>query len=127
MFFSWQTADGLAGTASDYIAQVATEVGGTSAILEVPTTDDSLSEVVETFTVMISASNLPDEVSLGIDTTATATATATITDGGAPPRSQIDLFQGANLVDESGARCGRNRASLFHRAGPAGDIGYSCV
>ena len=74
--FSWQTADGTATAGSDYTAQSATSVtipaGSTSATLEVQTTADTLNEADETFTVAISADNLPDDISLGA-TTATAT------------------------------------------------------
>ena len=77
--FSWQTADGTAES-SDYTAQTATEVtiaaGATSAALEVQTTGDAVTEGGETFTVTISASDLPDGVTLGTD----AVATVTITD-----------------------------------------------
>ena len=62
--FSWQTADGSAGS-SDYTAQAATSVtiaaGSKSATLTVQTATDNVVEGNETFTAAITASSLPRE------------------------------------------------------------------
>ena len=76
--FSWSTADGTAQEPGDYTAQTTTSVsfapGETAKHLRIETTSDSTAEADETFTVSITASNLPAGVSLG-----TAHATVTIT------------------------------------------------
>ena len=78
--FSWQTADGSAGS-SDYTAQAAATVtiaaGSKSATLTVQTATDSLVEGNETFTATISAGNLPTGVTLD---SGKKTVTVTITD-----------------------------------------------
>ena len=78
--FSWQTADGSAGS-SDYTAQAATSVtiaaGSKSATLTVQTATDNVVEGNETFTATISASNLPTGVTLD---SAKKTVTVTISD-----------------------------------------------
>ena len=76
--FSWSTADGTAAGGDDYTAQTATSVtftpGQTSKTLSIATTSDSTVEPPETFSVSITAPNLPTGVSLAL-----AQATVTIT------------------------------------------------
>ncbi|MYD85525.1 MAG: hypothetical protein F4Y14_04690, partial [Acidobacteria bacterium] len=102
--FSWQTADGSATAGSDYTAQAATSVtlaaGSTEGILDVQTLTDSVREGDETFTVKISASNLPTGVSLG-----TATATATIAGTASGPRTDlpsVSLVLSSPSISENG-------------------------
>ena len=77
---AYATADGTATAGSDYTAADATmtfAAGQTSATISVPTTDDSLAEENETFTVTLMAdpnATPPEGVTLD------ASATATITD-----------------------------------------------
>ncbi len=77
--FSWETADGTASAGSDYTAQTSTDVtiaaGATTATLEIQTTANRPADADRTFTVSISARDLPAGVILGTDTTATATIT----------------------------------------------------
>ena len=75
----WSTSDGTATAGDDYLAVSSTvrfAAGATaSQTLTVATLQDTLAEGDETFTVTLTAPDLPDGVSLG-----TAAATATITD-----------------------------------------------
>ena len=83
---AWTTADGTAVAGSDYTARTGQTVtlaaGQQSATITVATTDDSLDETDETFTVTLSN---PTAATLG-----TATGTATLTDNDAPPVLSID-------------------------------------
>ena len=76
----YSTADGSAAAGTDYAAAesgatVVINAGTTAAMFTVSTKEDTLAEAAETFTVTLSAQNLPDGVTLG-----KATATATIAD-----------------------------------------------
>jgi len=83
----WTTADGTATAGSDYTATSTAQTltiaaGQQSATITIATTDDSLDETEETFTVTLSN---PTAATLG-----TATGTATLTDNDAPPVLSID-------------------------------------
>ena len=79
---SYQTADvagtGAAEAGTDYTAASGTLTfapGDTSKTVAVPTLDDELNEADETFTLTLSAPNLPNWATLGTDGTASATGT----------------------------------------------------
>ena len=77
---NWSTSDGTAKSGSDYTAETSAALtfqpdAALSQTLTVPTQGDTLAEGDETFTVTLTATNLPPGVALG-----TATAQATITD-----------------------------------------------
>ena len=96
--FSWQTADGTAGS-SDYTGQASTEVtisaGARSATLEVQTIQDTVVEGGETFTATLSAGSLPTGVRLGTD----KTATVTITDDDS---ATVSLVLSSSSIGENG-------------------------
>ena len=79
---SYETADvagtGAAEAGTDYTAASGTLTfapGDTSKTVAVPTLDDELNEADETFTLTLSAPNLPNWATLGTDGTANATGT----------------------------------------------------
>ena len=79
---SYETADvagtGNAEAGTDYTAASGTLTfapGDTSKTVAVPTLDDELNEADETFTLTLSAPNLPNWATLGTDGTANATGT----------------------------------------------------
>ena len=75
----WSTSAGTATSGSDYTAvtsgSLTIEAGDTSGTLTVSTTEDTLTEADETFTVTITGTTLPTGTVLGV-----ATATGTIED-----------------------------------------------